>query len=499
MELQFRNDGLSCLREVTWEVKNEEQTQEVKLPDTMPDIGKVLGAWGQVLLRSKEWRGNGMSVSGGVMAWVLYLPEGEAEPRSVDTWIPFQLRWDFPQTERDGAILAEMLLKSIDARSVSARKLMVRAVVSAAGCAMEPVVAEIFAPDSIPEDVYLLKRIYPMQIPRESGEKTFNMDEELPLPAHCQNARRLLRYCMNPEITDQKIMADKVVFRGTAHIRVLCKCDDGTVKSGDLELPFSQYADLEQEYDPSATTRILPAVTNLDMEIQENGQLRIKAGLVGQYVIYEKKPVEVVEDAYSPHRPVKLHTMQLQLPSVLEQKQEDIQLEQLLEGASGELVDVFSVAEQPLRDRRGEEMDLTLPGGFQAIYYDAEGNLAGGYVHWTQAHKMDVPRDVKLTATCHMTGLPQGDSGMDGIRIRSNMRLDTTATTENGVEMVTGLELGEMVPPASDRPSLILRRVGEETLWDMAKLYGSTEDAIRKANGLTEDPVPGQILIIPVA
>ena len=143
-------------------------------------------------------------------------------------------------------------------------------------------------------------------------------------------------------------------------------------------------------------------------------------------------------------------------------------------------------------------MDLTLPGAFQAIYYDAEGNLAGGYVHWTQAHKMDVPRDVKLTATCHMTGLPQGDSGIDGISIRSNMRLDTTATTENGVEMVTGLELGEMVPPASDRPSLILRRVGEESLWDMANLHGSTEADIRKANGPTEDPVPGQILIIPV-
>ena len=71
MELQFRNDGLGCLRENVWEVKNEEQTQEVKLPDTMPDIGKVLGAWGQVLLRGKGWRGSGMSVSGGVMAWVL--------------------------------------------------------------------------------------------------------------------------------------------------------------------------------------------------------------------------------------------------------------------------------------------------------------------------------------------------------------------------------------------------------------------------------------------
>lgn len=499
MELQFRNDGFSCLREAVWEVKNEEQTQEVKLPDTMPDIGKVLGSWGQVLLRGKEWRGSGMSVTGGVMAWVLYLPEGETEPRSVEAWLPFQIRWDFPQTERDGSILAEALLKSIDARSISARKLMVRASVSVAGCAMEPTVAELFVPDSIPDGVYLRSRTYPMQIPRESGEKAFNLDEELSLPSDCQNAKRLLRFCMIPEITDQKIMADKVVFRGTANIRILCKCEDGTLKSCDLEIPFSQYGELEREYDPNAVARIVPAVTNLDMELQEDGMLRIKAGLVGQYVIYDHKQISVVEDAYSPHRPVKLHTAQLQLPSILEQRQENIQVEQLLEGEKVSLVDVFCTSEQPRLDRRGEGFDVELPGTFQGLFYDAEGNLTGGSVRWAPQRRMDMPQNAKLTATCRIRGLPQGDSGMDGIRMRQDMTLDTTVTTDAGVTMVTGLELGEATAPATDRPSLILRRVGEESLWDMAKHYGSTEEAIRSANNLTDEPVPGQILIIPVA
>ena len=112
---------------------------------------------------------------------------------------------------------------------------------------------------------------------------------------------------------------------------------------------------------------------------------------------------------------------------------------------------------------------------------------------------MEVPRDVNLTATCRFVGLPQGDGGMDGIHLAMDMSLDTIATEESGVEMVTGMELGEIIPAAPDRPSLILRRVGEESLWDMAKQYGSTEQAIREANGLTEEPAPGQILIIPVA
>ena len=50
----------------------------------------------------------------------------------------------------------------------------------------------------------------------------------------------------------------------------------------------------------------------------------------------------------------------------------------------------------------------------------------------------------------------------------------------------------------SQRPSLILRRAGEEGLWELAKKTGSTVAAIRSANKLQEEPKPGQLLLIPV-
>ena len=75
MELQFEKQSLSCLRSVLRQVQTQEQTQEVRISDGMPDIGRVLGAWGQVIVRSKEWGSGTMSLSCGVMAWVLYMPE----------------------------------------------------------------------------------------------------------------------------------------------------------------------------------------------------------------------------------------------------------------------------------------------------------------------------------------------------------------------------------------------------------------------------------------
>ena len=83
MELQFKKTGYSCLKPVLREIQNQEQTLEMKLSDSMPDIGRVIGAWGQVVLRSKEWRGDGIGAAGGVMAWVLYGPDDGTEPSAT--------------------------------------------------------------------------------------------------------------------------------------------------------------------------------------------------------------------------------------------------------------------------------------------------------------------------------------------------------------------------------------------------------------------------------
>lgn len=41
--------------------------------------------------------------------------------------------------------------------------------------------------------------------------------------------------------------------------------------------------------------------------------------------------------------------------------------------------------------------------------------------------------------------------------------------------------------------------MGSGGLWDVAKQCGSTVDAIRKANRLTEEAQEGQLLLIPIA
>ena len=107
MDLQFNQSVIKYLRTVSREYQTQEQTQEIRIPDGMPDIGIVLACWGQPVLRGKEWRTEHVGITGGVMAKVLYLPEDVGVPQVVEVWLPFQMKWTIPGAGQDGTLTVE--------------------------------------------------------------------------------------------------------------------------------------------------------------------------------------------------------------------------------------------------------------------------------------------------------------------------------------------------------------------------------------------------------
>ena len=490
MELHFSKSVCQCLRKAICQTVSQEQTQELRLPDAMPDIGRVLGSWGQIVIRSKEWRGNGMQVTGGVMAWVLYAPEGGGSPQTLDCWIPIQMKWDFPQTQRDGTICVFPAVKSMDARTVSARKIMVRAVISILGEALEPMEAELYECVQVPEDISLLKRTYPLVLPLEAGEKSIQTEEELIFPPSAPPVDRIIHYEMVPVVTEQKVLANRLVFRGNGCLRLVYLTQDGQIAGWNWELPFSQYTELDRDYGPNAIPWTMPMVTSLELDRDGEGKWRMKAGIAVQYVIQDRIMAELVQDAYSPNRKVTVHMDTLHLPMELDNCKEDLQVRPEWERPGQRILDAVWYHDHPRQHREGDVLDVEVAGQFQILYQDEEGQLQGAVVRKEDHIPVAVSADSRLD--CYMCSqVVSGDLLAEG-------SIHCSVTGQQGLSMVTGLEVGETVQPDPHRPSLILRRANGEDLWSIAKSCGSTVDAIEKANHLTQEPMPDQMLLIPI-
>ena len=492
MEMKFEETMCRHLSCAVDQVQCQEQTQEVRLPDSMPDIGRVLGTWGSVIVRSKEWRGSGMTVSGGVMAWVLYAPEDGSEPRSMEVWIPYQLKWDFPETRHDGAIFVSPRLKSIDARSTSARKLMVRANVCARGQGLETTETPIYNAREVPEDVQLLRAVYPMELPCESGEKMVEIQEE----PEGLVAEKILRYDVTPYVLEQKVMVSRLVFRGKVNVHIVY-LSDGKVHTWDCELPFSQFADLDREYGSSANGDIQMMMTNMEVE-QAEGRLQVKCAMAAQFVIFDRQMVEIVEDAYSPVRAVQLQKQQLQLPARLDVRTETANFRQNIHASAEKIVDAVCYADHPARRQNGDQVQFAISGMSQVLYYDETGSLQCGTGRFQQDVTVASDAGAAVDGSIDGNAMVQVNPGQE-LEVDGNMMLRLTAQAGEGQWMISALELGEKTEPDENRPSLILRRFGDVSLWAMAKESGSTVEAIRKANGLTEEPEKGKVLLIPVS
>ena len=499
MQLQFQKFPLTFLRTAVREIQNQEQTQEVKLSDALPDIGRVLCAWGQVILRSKEWRSGTMACSGGMMVWVLYAPEDGTDARCVESWLPFQMNWDLGSETGEGNICVRLLPRFVDARSVSARKLMIRCGIAALGEAMVGEETDVSIPGEVPEDVQLLTAAYPVRLNREAGEKAFVLDEDLSMPAARPTPAKLISYTLQPEITEKRVSANRVAFRGNGNLHVVYRCDQGRLHSWDFPLPFSQLGDLQKPYGNDAQAEVTMAVTNLELDLEETGNMRLKCGLLGQYRVNDRQMLETVADAYSPMRRVIPKLESLELPAILETRQERISAEQTLPQDGERMVDVQYLPDFPRQRRWDEEKEWELPGQFQALWYGEDGSLQSGTARWDGQFQMRSGENAQVDADIFPDGTPQGTVGNGKITLRADSVLNLNTLSRQGIPMVTGLEVEPEQEADPARPSLILRRAGGDPLWEIAKSTGSTMDAIRTANSLEAEPAAGQLLLIPVS
>ena len=471
---------------------------EVRLPDGMPDIGHVLGAWGQVIVRGKEWNGDSMCVSCGVMVWVLYSPEDGSGVRSVEAWLPLSMKWQLPQSNEEGKILFSCLLREVDARSISARKLMVRATLGAVGEGWLPENTLIAVPDELPGDISVLSNSYPVLLSRETGEKPFLLEDTRSVPASNPKPEKLLYYSLQPEIIEEKVMAGKVVFRGTGIVHVLYKGEAGRLCAWDWELPFSQYAELEGEYEGEPSVSVLPCVTSLDISLDENGDFQLKAGILGQFMLQECTVATVVEDAYSPYGKVQPVFEQLQIPAVLDRKNHVVHVDAVSQTEAYQIVDATFYPEYVQAETVEDGIVLPLRGHFQMLYYGEDGEICSNITKWDGQLPLHAEPDCAIDAWITPVGKALAVQGAGAITLRADANISAKFTSRKGITMVTGLEMEEERKPDRNRPSLILCKKEDRSLWNLAKETGSTVEAIIEANGIEGEPNCDSVLLVPV-
>ena len=245
MDIHFHAQTITYLAEKRYDGLKQEQTGEITVPETLPELGRVVDCFGTVLVQSRTADNGSVTVTGGIQTGVLYLPAEGGQVERLELWLPFTVTKKIP-VQPDAGVHYWGWLRSIDARFVNSRKLLIRADLGSEITVLTPATLELQQLDECPEGLMLKTETYQMRLPLCAAEKEVRIADEVLMPEDGMGMDRLLKAQCWVEVGDRRVMGDRAIFQGELKLRVLGLTEAGELHAWSGAVPFSQYADLDR-------------------------------------------------------------------------------------------------------------------------------------------------------------------------------------------------------------------------------------------------------------
>ena len=487
MEILFHTQTVAFLAEKRCDELRQEQTGELAVPETLPELGRVVDCFGTVLVRSHTVDSGSVTVTGGIQTGVLYVPAGEEGLERLELWLPFTVTKKVP-TQPDAVLHYWGWLRSIDARFVNSRKLLIRADLGSELTLLTPAELELAQLTDCPRGLVCRTETYPMRLPLCAAEKEVRIADEVLMPEDSLGMDRLLKAQCSVSVEDSRVVGERAVFSGSLQLRVLGLTEAGEPVTWAGAVPFSQYAELDRSFDDAVSPVIQPIMNHFEVDTDgqpDSRRLLVNLSFTAQLVLWGEVPVTLTQDAYYLEGDFAPRWQSCELSPCLDTVETD--LAQTLD-LPPEAVTVLDWTLFP--DRAGDAGAEAARGslGVNVLYRDGESKLRSRLLR----RELRLERQAEPSADWRWAltpGEPRQQGNQLVLPLTARSRYCQTTPQRN-------LCGGVLTPkPRPEGPSLLVCTASGD-LWEIARDNGSTVRAIRSANELEEVRLAGETLLL---
>ncbi len=501
MELIFQEKQVQYLKQIFNETVLLEQTADLIVPDSLPDIERVVDAFATAMIRSADCAATGASAEGIAQAGALFVGE-DGSLQTLAAQIPFSVRRDFAQPQENCTLQCRCTIRSVDARAVNSRKLLIRVGIACTLTAFTQAEHTLFdLPEPAPN--LQLRRIeLPLTMPLAVGDRSFVLHEELEVPSDKPAVERLLKCVYRTQLAEQKIVGDKAVFKGSLLLHALYEDREAKPISCEWHVPFSQYVPLAQELD-DAQLQTYIALTGAEVEPDSQSDCRrllLSVNLLAQCTAFGQRKIGFIDDGFCTDALLTPQYTSARLTGILDRQLLRETATATSDEAAKSVVDAWVYCDEANRRRSDGGMELELPLNCNVMYYDDGGNLQGKTLRSNACVQMMLSEQ----ASCAVTQVDSGElfctAGAGGMEVRMPLAMSIESSAEHQIDALSGGEISPLEETSERRASVILRRTdSDEELWQIAKAYRTSMRTIMEANELQESAVAnGTMLLIPL-
>lgn len=488
---------------------------DIVVPDVKPDIREVLLADATAGVTSSEVRNGKLCVSGNVQFRFFYIPDREdCDITTICATFPFSDTMEIPDNEHM-EFITHATTEHIGFNLVNSRKLSAKVIVSVQARGYEH---KTIAPISVAETDHVQYKTseYDIFMPLCEQQSDIALSDLLTVPAHMPDMDEILKTDAWAKTSECKIMNGKVMMRGILHLKTLyiAANEMQSIEQVSHEIPFSEIVEAEH-VDENSHVNITFCIKELTATPRGdiNGDTKIihLDSVIGATLKASKSThATFVDDCYSTSGTVETQVRKSTISELITQDSATFTETQKVTLPKGvKTCEILSAtAKALLRETIFESNMLHMKGTlvtfllYREHQEDGKGKIRSVVTETAFDHTKPMA-ETHLQADCELwTEEVTAELVSDGVvEIKTVLCTNCCIVKTTDASFVTDCQWLDDTESAAERPALIIYFTEEgDTLWNIAKRYGTTVEKIKSVNGLEDDMLlSGKKILIPKA
>ncbi|MDR0947795.1 MAG: DUF3794 domain-containing protein [Ruminococcus sp.] len=514
MELRLNREEITAPEVIFSETQEQAVELDYVLPDYYPEIFKIIKCMAKPQIVSYSISGNKLTYEMAVAIKVLYCSDNTKCTQVIDQKLTYTKSADLGKTPENPRISIEPKTDYINCRAVNGRRIDVRGAVSAKICVWDLIKNEAVS-DAFGSNIQLKKTPLTYPAHRLYTAKRVSVADNFALGTAKPPITSILRSDAVAVTNDKKVIANKLVAKGEAFINLLYTCiKDGidSIDSVQFNMPFSQIIDLEgvdERYEVAAPAEIVSC--DVSPTTDETGNAtgaEISLGMIIPVTAYRVATVDVVTDEYSTAFDTESTKNDIKIEMIPQDINAAASVKTTAEYNEGELeciYDVWATSANTVSRVNPETSTVDISGNliFTAIAKNTDGFTA--VIEKDEPYEISIPveniseystADLKVVPISCSFNLSSGNS----IDAKAELKIIGTVQNAQKVSVVTDISVDEESPRLRDKDYAVKLYYPDsyEELWDIAKKYGTSVEAIAEENDLEDGCAACKMLLIPI-
>lgn len=457
------------------------------VPDSKPDILNTIMTSGNVCIYKKEIMDGKIRLDGNILTYIMYLAdENQDNIRGLNTGLDFSETINVPELEMGMNVDVQPTIKFIECRVLNGRKIALKVTLE--------LMIKVYSKESVEiithindENIQVLSQNMKVNSLHGEGSTKAFVKENILIPS-TDNLAEILSAQISLVDKDIKISYNKVLAKSEVEIKMAYLTEDGRICKIQTRLPLVGFIDMPniQEENICETSYMIKNIMIKPNAIEEHSvYIEIEVEIL--CIVYEEKEIRTIQDMYCPGQKMEFNKTMVNTITNKQCKRNICNIREKVSIPELETGTIVDVGINPIINKENRLSGKNMYEGEVELNFIFTDNSAVGI----NTKKISIPFEQTVDGICENCRLDTNievnsqeflnQAGVVSSNIDLNFTTDSYRTT--AIPVINDITTTPQEDLEDYSVIIYVVRAGD-TLWKIAKRFGSTVDDIVRVNGI---------------